>query len=232
MAVLLAVILLTASPFKARIIAESFPAQAIAANEVGIVGPQLQIDNNLLDLEARPSLGGNDQKLIEYMFSSVEAQLDAMRSPVLIGEGKIRNVIRDGTTRNGATAAEQISGAVVAPGEIFSFYDYVFPAVENGYVPGLTLFTTAKGQEWLPDIGGGICRTSTALNFAVQNAQLEVLERHKHTKSVTYAERGEDTAVARSAGWDYRFRNTTDKSIQIIGEQNGDHLQFKIYEIL
>jgi len=210
---------------------EPFQDEAIAANGVGIVGRQLPIDHNQLDLLASPGLVWYDQKMIGYMFSAVEAQLDARRTPVLIGEGKIKNVISDGTTRNGATAAGQISGAVVASGEIFSFYEYVFPAAENGYVPGLTLFTTAKGQEWLPDIGGGICRTSTALHFAVQNAQLEVIERHKHTKSVTYAKRGEDTAVARSAGWDYRFRNTTDKSIQIIGEQNGDQLEFKIYAI-
>jgi len=285
-ALLLAGTLFAASPYEAKIIFQTFQAKAIAADEVGIVGQQLQIDRNQLDIAQRPALFIDascqeligavrlipierrpyiivtadtqpdfmppdisyywspntgtrspalvwyEQKLIGYMYSAVEPQLYMMRYPMLIGEGKVENSIIDGASQNSIRAAEQISGAILKPGEIFAFYDYVVPSVKNGYVEGLTLFNTDEGPQWLPDIGGGICTTATALNFAVQNGQMEVIERHMHTTSVSYAEPGEDTAVARSGGWDYKFRNTADQSIQIIGEQNGDYLEFKIYAIL
>jgi VanW like protein len=283
---LVAGIMFAASPYEARIIFQTFQAKAIAADEVVIVGQQLQIDKSQLDIAVRPALFIDascqdliaaamlipierrpyiivtadtqpdfmppdisyywspntgtrspalvwyDQKLIGYMYSAVEPQLYLMRYPMLIGAGKVKNSISDGASQNSIRAAEQISGVILRPGEIFSFYDYVVPSAENGYVEGLTLFNTDEGPQWLPDIGGGICTTATALNFAVENGHMEVIERHKHTKPVSYAESGEDTAVARSGGWDYKFRNTTDKSIQITGEQNGDYLEFEIFAIL
>ncbi|MCX5780390.1 MAG: VanW family protein [Firmicutes bacterium] len=285
-AVLLAGILFTASPYNMKIIIQASQAQAIAASDVEIIGQYLRIDNQNLDIGARPALFIDsscqdllveallipierrpyiivtadtqpgfmpadityywsshtetrspalvwyDQELIGYMYSAVEPQLYKMRYPLLIGEGKVTNVIHDGSSQNAARAAAQISGVVLKPGEIFSFYGHVVPSIENGYVEGLTLFNSEDGPRWMPDVGGGICTTATALNLAVQNAQLEVIERHHHTESVSYAEIGEDTAVARSGGWDYKYRNTTEKAIQIVGEQQGDYLEFKIYEIL
>ncbi len=179
-----------------------------------------------------PALVWYEQKLIGYMYSAVEPELFKMRYPLLIGQGRVANRPGDGASQNAIRAGEEISGAVVKPGEIFSFYAYVAPSEENGYAEGLTLFTSDESQEWRPAIGGGICKTSTALNFAVENAGLEVIERHHHTDAVSYADLGEDTAVARSGGWDYQFRNTTDKSIQIISQQNEDALEFRIYAIL
>jgi len=179
-----------------------------------------------------PSLVWYEQKLVGYMYSAVEPELFKMRYPLLIGQGTVANRPGDGASQNAIRAGEEISGAVVKPGEIFSFYEYVVPSEDNGYAEGLTLFTSEEGQEWRPAIGGGICKTSTALNFAVEHAGLEVIERHHHTQGVSYADLGEDTAVARSGGWDYQFRNTTDKSIQIISQQNGDALEFRIYAIL
>lgn len=285
-AVLVAGLLFTLSPYRIRVAVQAEQANAIAATEIAIVGQHLQIDNQSLDIQAKsalfidsscrqlisdvmlipaerrpyliitadtqpdfvppelpyywspntgtrsPSLVWYDQKLTGYMYSAVETELYQMRFPMLIGQGQVTNTIANGDGQNAARAAEQINGAVLRPGETFSFYKYVVPSVANNYVEGMTLYTTETGLEWMPDIGGGICRTATALNFAVQNAKLRVVERHHHSKPVTYAELGEDTAVARSAGWDYQFRNTCDNPIQIFASQNEDHLKFEIYQIL
>ncbi|MEQ8200521.1 MAG: VanW family protein [Syntrophomonadaceae bacterium] len=179
-----------------------------------------------------PALIWYDQKLIGYMYAAVEPQLYNMRYPMLVGEGEVANRTEDGGGQNAARAAQQISGTILAPGEIFSFYDHVTPSSKDGYVEGMTLFNTEEGPQWQPDLGGGICKTATALHFAVEQAGLEVLERHHHTEAVTYAESGQDTAVARSAGWDYQFRNSADKTIKIVAAQNGDKLEFRIYELL
>ncbi len=179
-----------------------------------------------------PSLVWYDQKLTGCMYSAVEAELYKLRFPMLIGKGQVLNSVSDGGGKNAARAAEQINGTVLMPGEVFSFYQHVVPSAENGFVEGLTLYNTEAGPQWMPDIGGGICRTATALNFAVQNARLSAVERHHHSKPVAYAELGQDTAVARSAGWDYQFRNTCDNPIQIFASQNQNHLVFEIYQIL
>lgn len=285
--VLVASLALVGLPYRAQFRIQAHQAAAIAANKVLISGNKLQIDNQTLDIQARPAifidssclellldiliipeerrpyvivraaslpdfmpegisyfwspdtgtispaLVWYDGKLIGYMYSAVEPELYKLSYPRLIGEGQVNNPIdADGTNQNAARAAEQISGTELAPGEVFSFYDYVVPSPANGYVEGLTLFNTEEGPQWQPDIGGGICRTSTALNFAAQQADMETVERHNHSEAVSYAEKGEDTAVARSSGWDYRFRNTSDKRIRIVGVQQRDTLVFQIYELL
>lgn len=284
--VLLTCLLLTALPYRTQLHIQAHQAAAVAASQVAIVGPYLQIDNQSLDIQARPALFIDadcgdlipdimaipeerrpyiivsadtqpdflpaelsfywcpqtgtrtpaliwyDQKLIGYMYSAVEPQLYIMRYPMLVGESQMTNRLNDGGGQNAARAAQQISGILLAPGEVFSFYEHVTPSWANGYVEGMTLFNTDEGPQWEPDLGGGICRTSTVLHFAVEQAGLEVLERHHHTEPVSYAKSGEDTAVARSAGWDYKFCNSSDKTIKIVAVQNGDQLGFRIYELL
>lgn len=284
--VLLTGLVLASWPYRAQVHIQAHQVQAVAASQVAIVGPYLHIDNQSLDIQARPALfidadcgdlipdimaipeerrpyiivsahtqpdflpaelsfywcpqTGNrspaliwyDQKLIGYMYSAVEPELYKIRYPMQVGESQMTNRLTDGGGQNAARAAQQISGTQLVPGETFSFYDYVIPSRANGYVEGLTLFNTDEGPRWKPDLGGGICRTSTVLNFAVEQAGLEVLERHHHTEPVSYARSGEDTAVARSAGWDYKFCNSSDKTIKIVAVQNGDQLGFRIYELL
>ncbi len=284
--VLLTGLVLASWPYRAQLYIQAHQATAVAATQVAIVGPYLQIDNQSLDIQARPALFIDadcrdlipdimaipegrrpyiivnadtqpdflpaelsfywcpqtgtrapaliwyDQKLIGYMYSAVEPQLYIMRYPMLVGESQMTNRLNDGGGQNAARAAQQISGTNLAPGEVFSFYEYVIPSRANGYVEGMTLFNTDEGPQWEPDLGGGICRTSTVLQFAVEQAGLEVLERHHHTEPVSYARSGEDTAVARSAGWDYKFCNSSDKTIKIVAVQNGDQLGFRIYELL
>ncbi len=285
--VLVASLVLAGLPFQAQFRLQAHQAAAVAADKVVISGDKLQIDNQTLDIQARPALFIDssclellpdilliaeerrpyvivraafppdfmpegisyywaadtgtispalvwyDNKLIGYMYSAVEPELYKLSYPRLIGEGQVDNRIHaDGTNQNAVRAAQQISRTELAPGETFSFYDHVAPSPANGYVEGLTLFNTEEGPQWQPDIGGGICRTATALNFAVQQADMEIVERHYHSEAVSYAEKGEDTAVARSSGWDYRFRNTSDKRVRIVGVQQQDTLIFRIYELL
>ncbi|WP_165792042.1 VanW family protein, partial [Desulfocucumis palustris] len=65
-----------------------------------------------------------------------------------------------------------------------------------------------------PDVGGGVCRLSTALHQAVMQAGLEVVERYNHSIPVSYASGEYEAAVSWPAG-DYRFKNTLDRPVQI-----------------
>jgi LysM repeat protein len=72
--------------------------------------------------------------------------------------------------------------------------------------------------------GGGICFVSTSLyQCAVLQCGMEKLERHSHSKPVTYAVSGEDASVNLTGdkyAWDMRFRNTTEHDVKFVFQYN------------
>ena len=50
--------------------------------------------------------------------------------------------------------------------------------------------------------------------YLQEDPELEVVERHEHSRKVTYVEEGKDAAVAYGSV-DFRFKNTLDKPIRI-----------------
>jgi vancomycin resistance protein VanW len=76
------------------------------------------------------------------------------------------------------TAASFISGTVINPGEIFSFWRLVGkPSGKRGFLPGLQLsFGELVSME-----GGGLCQFSNLLYWMVLHTPMEVTERHRHS---------------------------------------------------
>lgn len=180
-----------------------------------------------------PSLYIKDNReLLRYTCSMVIEKLTERKYPVLLSSAVIENTDSP-SGHNAMQAAKAINGTVVQPGEEFSFYKYVgVCSIERGYKVGRSIIRTPEGVKMLPDVGGGICRTSTLLNFAVKDCPgLRVTERHNHSVPVSYAPAGEDTAVARSSGWDYRFVNTREKPVQIKSFCNDESLKIEIWEM-
>ena len=135
-------------------------------------------------------------------------------------------VLANGSVINAKYAATIIDGVVVEPGETFSFNQVVGPrTLQTGFVAGLSL----SGASLIPDVGGGICRTATALHWAVQEAGMEILEHHNHTQKVPYADEGGDAAV----WWDmldYKFVNDGDDPIRILAQGQGDQVWVAILQ--
>ncbi|WP_157834943.1 VanW family protein [Desulfofalx alkaliphila] len=121
----------------------------------------------------------------------------------------------EGGIKNVALSAQLIDQVILEPGEIFSYNKIVGPrTLERGFAWSEAIGWLNGELTYVPDVGGGVCRTSTALHQTVLNAGLEILERHSHSLDVDYAERGNDATV-----WygvlDYRFKNTKDNPIKI-----------------
>jgi hypothetical protein len=171
-------------------------------------------------------------KLKKSLCSLATEKLDEWKYPILLSSAEVENK-QGASGHNAIQAAKSIDGAIVKPGEEFSFYEYVgVCSIERGYKVGRSIMRTPEGIKMVPDVGGGICRTSTVLNFAVKNCPgLEVTERHCHSMPVSYAKPGEDTAVARSSGWDYRFVNNREKPIQIKASWDDNSLKMEIWEL-
>lgn len=122
-------------------------------------------------------------------------------------------------------SANAISNKLILPGEEFSYNKATGPrTAESGYREANVII----GGELTPDIGGGVCQTSTTLYNALLLADLTILERHNHSIPVGYVPIGQDAAVA--YGYlDLKFKNPFDFPIFLHTKLTGDRLYAYIY---
>ena len=126
---------------------------------------------------------------------------------------------------NVATAAGRINGTVLEPGETFSTIKVIKDRTEaNGYksAPEYSSGKVVSG------IGGGVCQVSTTLYNAVLNAELKVVERSPHSMVVAYVPVSRDAAISGDYK-DFKFKNSTDYPIYIMGSASGGILSFRVY---
>lgn len=123
-------------------------------------------------------------------------------------------------------ASKKINGYKVKPGAIFSFNDVVGKRdAENGFKVATII---VKG-EYDEDMGGGVCQLSSTLYNAADKAKLEVLERHAHSRAVSYLPEGRDAAV--SYGYlDLKFKNNKEYSIEIRAWVESNEVHVAIYK--
>ena len=110
------------------------------------------------------------------------------------------------------TALAYINGAVVEPGEVFSFYKYAGPFNKKGYV------------FYYEFVGNGVCQIATTTYNAALLGGLEIVKRYPHEKKSKYIEGGLDATVASySSGWyvDMQWKNTYKYPIYIKAYSNG-----------
>lgn len=108
-------------------------------------------------------------------------------------------------TNNVRLAASALNGILILPGGTFSFNETVGERTKSGgYLPA-SIF---QGFNVVPGDGGGVCQDSTTLYQAVQQAHLEVIERHSHTLGVSYVPKGQDATVSYGV-LDFQFKNDT-----------------------
>ena len=121
------------------------------------------------------------------------------------------NTSRSANVTNGTRL---INGTLLYPGDEFSMMETVTPFTEaNGYY----LAGSYLSGRVVDSIGGGICQVSTTLYNAILLAELDVTERYNHSMIVNYVEPAADTAIAESAGKDFKFVNKWDHPIYIEG---------------
>jgi vancomycin resistance protein YoaR len=108
-------------------------------------------------------------------------------------------------------AVAALDNTIVWPDQEFSFNETVGPRTpERGYLPAPVILMGASNF----DYGGGVCQVSSTVYNAALAAQLEIVERHPHSKPIHYVPIGRDAAVA-YGGYDLRFRNQTGSPIII-----------------
>lgn len=117
------------------------------------------------------------------------------------------------------TGLAYIDGAIIMPGEVFSFYNYAGPYNKSGYV------------FYYEFVGNGVCQIATTVYNAALLGGLEIVKRYPHKAKSVYVPGGLDATVASySSGWhvDMQFRNTYDYPIYVsaYAEGNRAHVDF------
>lgn len=121
-------------------------------------------------------------------------------------------------TTNLMLAANKINGTVLMPGEKFSFNEIVGERTVAAGYKNAAIFVNGQVEDGL---AGGICQVSSTLYDAVIGANLQIVERHNHSKLTSYLPGGKDATVVWGR-YDFQFENTREYPIKVeMTIQNG-----------
>ncbi len=111
-----------------------------------------------------------------------------------------------GRLHNVALVAQLIDGAMIAPGETFSFNKTTGARTP---AKGFEVAPVIINGELTTGIGGGVCQVSTTTFNAAFDAGLPITERTNHALYISHYPLGRDATVD-YPGVDLKFRNDTD----------------------
>lgn len=120
-----------------------------------------------------------------------------------------------------------ISGALIKPGEEFSFLKALGDVTEaRGFKKELVI----KEDRTAPEVGGGLCQVSTTVFRAALYSGLPITERTNHKYRVSYYEPpvGMDATIYDPSP-DLKFKNDTPGYILVQGKVSGNTLTFEFY---
>lgn len=118
-----------------------------------------------------------------------------------------------------------LNNSTIKPGETFSFNETIGPRTsEKGYREAI-IFDGHGNKE--KGLGGGICQISSTLYNAALSADLEIVERHQHSRNVPYIEEGKDATVSYGAD-DLKIYNQLSHSVRILAAIENDKIIIKI----
>lgn len=130
-----------------------------------------------------------------------------------------------GRMHNLRLASEKLTGIVVKSGETFSFNNEIGPYnKEKGFEKGKIFSSTGNVLE---EYGGGICQISTTVYNAVLPLNVEIVERHKHSRKVQYIQSGKDATLS-YGHLDFKFKNTLDYDIEFNCTVTNDEVKVEI----
>jgi glycosyltransferase involved in cell wall biosynthesis len=145
-----------------------------------------------------------------------------------VGATEAEWILQAGKIHNLRLAIRAIDGIEIPAGKIFSFWQQVGkPSASRGFVAGREL----RQGCIIPNIGGGLCQLSNALYDAALQANLEIIERYRHSQVIpgSLAEIDRDATVF----WNYidlKFRSTVDFRIEAMMDDNHLIVRFKTAE--
>lgn len=180
---------------------------------------------------------GVDEPVVEIAVEVTPPQF----TPETVGELGIKDILGTGHSNmsgspvnrrgNIARGVELLNGLLVPPGEQFSLLNALKPfTADNGYLPELVI----RGNETVPEIGGGLCQIGTTTFRATMGSGLKILKRQNHSYAVSYYADdrnrlpGTDATIYDPAP-DFVFENDTPGYILLQTRIEGNDLYFDFW---
>ncbi len=131
----------------------------------------------------------------------------------------------EGRTQTVRLAIKIINGTVVPPGGVFSVNDVVGErTAARGFGTG-HVFVDGKMEV---QQGGGMCQVATTLFNAAMLADLKIVEREQHVRTIPYADPGRDATVYFGQK-DFKFQNNTGAPIYVSYKTNRSHAVVSLF---
>lgn len=127
----------------------------------------------------------------------------------------------DARIHNIEKAVNLLNGEKIEPHRLFSYNDTIGNSnlADDGWEKAGVI---ANGR-LTDDFGGGICQVSSTLFNAAAGAGMLIVERHSHSKTVSYVPPGLDATVAYGQ-LDFQFVNPYDYPVKIKAKTYADNL--------
>lgn len=134
-----------------------------------------------------------------------------------------------GRQHNIGLTTSKLNGTIVEPGETFSFCNTVGKATADKGYKKADIYDSEGNI--IQGYGGGNCQVSSTLYNAVLTIpNLNIIERHEHSRKVNYVEPGKDAAVS-YGNIDFKFKNDNNYSIKIYASNAPDSVDIRIVKI-
>lgn len=129
---------------------------------------------------------------------------------------------------NISKAIQTLNDTLIPANSEFSFNKTIGPmSQEAGYKKALGFDT--KGNK-IQIAGGGMCQISSTLYNAALIANLEITERHPHSRRVYYVPKDKDATIFYDS-LDLKFKNNTSSNIKIIATNDNTNVTIKLVKI-
>lgn len=134
-----------------------------------------------------------------------------------------------GRVHNINEGINQFNGVLIQKGAEFSFMDQLSPVdADHGFLPELVI----KGDETIPEYGGGMCQVSSTMFRAALYSGLPITARTNHSYAVSYYARpfgyGLDATVYDPKP-DFKFLNDTPGALLVQSYTEGDSAYYVFY---
>lgn len=191
------------------------------------------------DLEIKKSINKIEEELFKNFNLKIElvanetkarittASINDLGVSEIIGTGHSNFTGSPSNRRhNIAVGANTLNGVLIKPGEEFSLIMALGKVdASTGYKPELVI----KGDETIPEYGGGLCQIGTTMFRAALASGLPITERKPHSYRVVYYEPAGKDATIYNPRPDLKFINDTPNYILIQSRIEGNDLYFDFW---
>lgn len=123
---------------------------------------------------------------------------------------------------------DRLNGYILENNETFSFNEVCGPyGADDGFKEASILLSNGQKDK---GYGGGVCQLSSTLYNAIKDLDVDITERHNHSRPVGYVPENEDATVSLQSGLDFKFKNVSGKSLEFKTSSTEDSLTVTVYE--